>query len=93
MILLIVLTTNHGIISHDMEVFNESHFQFYFEQILTFDFGAAVAQWVKSWPADLITTSLIPRGGNLFHLQKAAHSCSVSSCHGPDMTEILLKRT
>ena len=37
-----ILTMYHGIISQDMEVFNESHFLL--SKILTFDFGAVVAQ-------------------------------------------------
>ena len=54
-----ILTMYRCIISHDMEAFSESHFLF-LSKILTFDFGAAVAQWVKCWPADLAVQSLIP---------------------------------
>ena len=54
-----------------------------------------VAQWVKRWPTDLAVMSSLPARGEIFSNRKRgsiAHSLSLSTCHPPDMTEILLKR-
>ena len=55
-----------------------------------------VVQWVKSLPADLAISHLIPGGGNLFNSKQGSFAQSLSlslSVVLAYMTEILLKRT
>ena len=49
---------------------------------------------MKHWPTDLVFPGLAPPEAEIFTIERGsfAHSLSLSSAHGPDITEILLKR-
>ena len=59
----------------------------------TIPLGDSVALLVKCWPTELAVLRPCSRR-NLLNpkLGSIAHSLSLSSAHGPDMTEILLER-